>query len=111
MAGVDDFTLEPRVGIVRMPTIIWRDRFDVSLEDGRASEYSRGHRFAVVERGWVEVQNLCPGDLIVSNSPAVVKAVRFAGKGPVVTFQVEGTGTYLSDGLLSHNLKPIDPYA
>lgn len=105
VVGVDDITMEPKAGTVRAPHLRWVDRVAVLLEDGRSPEFSRDHRVAVVDRGWVPVQALHAGDLVMSQEPARVRSIQPAGKGLVVSFQVEGCATYFSDGLLSHNAK------
>lgn len=107
VAGVDEVTLDPSAGVVSHLQKIWRERFAVVLEDGRAPEFSRDHRLAVTGRGWVAVQQIQPGDVLVSNHPAVVQAVESRGLGIVVSFTVDGCHTYITDGLLSHNAKVL----
>jgi hypothetical protein len=106
--GVDDLTMGPKTGIVRHPTILWRERLAVVLGDGEAPEFSWGHRVAVMGKGWVAVQNLQPGDLLLSQHEARVVDVEARGKGQVVSFEVEGCGTYFSGGILSHNAKAVE---
>ena len=107
VAGVDDNTLEPMVGIVRSPQITWADRVPIHLEDGTVTEFSAPHRFMVEGKGWTEARNLVPGDSIMAQQPSIVRSVGLPIKAQVVTFSVDGCHTYFSDGLLSHNQKPL----
>ena len=105
VAGVNDTTLEPMVGIVRCPMTIWADRVPIHLEDGTVTEFSTAHRFMVEGKGWLEARQLVPGDSILAQQPSIVRSVGKPIKAQVVTFSVDGSHTYFADGLLSHNLK------
>jgi hypothetical protein len=107
--GVDDMTFEPRVGVVEHLQTIWAQRYGIDFEDGRYYEFSRGHRFAVENRGWVAIQDLKVGDLIIAERESQEKTVINKGLGQVVSFQVKGCATYFSGDLLSHNMR--DPNA
>lgn len=109
VAGVDEQTLLPAVGIVRAPSITWEDRVAVILEDGRAPEFSLPHRLMVEGRGWTEVRHLKPGDSILGQGPNIVRGLGRPIKAQVVKFQVDGCHTYLADGLVSHNVKILTP--
>jgi hypothetical protein len=107
--AVNDTTLEPiaRGGIIRDCCTIWAQRYRVTLADGRATEWSENHRFAVEDRGWVHVQNLRAGDHILGMQESIVTSVLAVGQGQVVSFRVEGAGTYFAGGLLCHNFKML----
>jgi hypothetical protein len=107
LAGVDEMTGAPKAGVVANLQTIWRDRVAVVLEDGRAPEFSRDHRVATVARGYVAVQALLPGDKLVAQRPSIVREIRSTGMGQVLSFQVQGTGTYFTDDILSHNTKSL----
>lgn len=109
LAAVNDDTLEalPDGGVVRDLAIIWAQRYRVKLADGSATEWSADHRFAVKQRGWVKVQHLHPGDRILALKEAIVESVLAVGQGQVVSFRVEGAGTYFGGGLLCHNTKQL----
>lgn len=107
--AVNDSTMEalPNGGVLRDVMTIWKQRYRVKLADGRATEWSENHRFAVVDRGWVAVQNLRVGDHIMGLAEAVVESVLAVGEGQVVSYRVEGAGTYFAGGLLCHNFKML----
>jgi hypothetical protein len=105
VAAIREQDMEPTVGTLREVRTIWAERVAVVLEDGRAPEFSRGHRLATIDRGWVAVQDLRPGEMLVAQQESRVKAVRCVGLGQVVTFRVIGAGTYFADGILNHNEK------
>jgi hypothetical protein len=107
LAAVNDSTMEPlpNGGVVRELATIWAQRYRVKLTDGTATEWSENHRFAVAERGWVAVQNLRAGDQILGMKECVVDSVLAVGEGQVVSFRVEGAGTYFAGGMLCHNTK------
>lgn len=112
--SVDDLSLQPVYGggIVRDLSMQWAVRYAVGI-DGRidAAEFSVNHKLHVIDKGWVEVQKIVAGDVItVANDdlPAVVSYVKKMQESQVVSFRVEGAGTYFADGLLSHNAKVLD---
>ncbi|RYE76624.1 MAG: hypothetical protein EOO80_12625 [Oxalobacteraceae bacterium] len=107
VAAVDDNTMTalPNGGIVRDFAVIWALRYQVRLTDGEATEWSHNHRFATVKRGWVHVQDLMPGDHIMGIKECIVDTVLATGEGQVVSFRVEGAGTYFAGGMLCHNIK------
>jgi predicted phage tail protein len=109
VAAVNDTTLEPVPGggTIRDLQVIWKQRYRVKLTDGTTTEWSENHRLAVVNKGWVEVQKIRPGDQIVAQKEAIVESVLAVDKGQVISFRVDGAGTYFGDGLLCHNTKTI----
>lgn len=102
--GVDG-EMKPAVGTVSGLQTLWKERWGIELEDGRCVEFSKKHRVAVLDRGWVEVQNLRPGDVLISRRESIVSKVVNKGMGQVVSFSVEGCNTYFSEDILSHNRK------
>lgn len=109
LLAVNDMNLEPIPGggTVMNLTHRWAQRIKLTLKNGRQSEWSENHRFYVVGRGWVAIQNLRNGDLIAGPEENIVDYVLATGEGQVVSFQVRGAGTYFGDGMLSHNRKVI----
>jgi hypothetical protein len=109
LTAVNDSTMQPlpQGGVVRNLATIWAQRYRVKLTNGECTEWSENHRFAVADRGWVQVQNLRGGDQILGMKECVVESVLAVGEGQVVSFQVEGAGTYFAGGLLCHNTKVI----
>jgi hypothetical protein len=55
-------------------------------------------------RGWAQAQNLEAGDAVLGLRAGIVKGVEKLLEGPVVKITTSGK-TYISDGILSHNLK------
>jgi hypothetical protein len=82
------------------------ERLRTILTDGRALVTSPRHRLRVPD-GWRAVQTFDPGVAIEGLLPGVVKLVEVAEPGPVVKITVGGAHTYVTAGLLSHNVKPI----
>jgi hypothetical protein len=109
LAAINDSTMQalPQGGTVRDLATIWAQRYRVKLTNGEATEWSENHRFAVAERGWVTVQNLRGGDQILGLKESIVESVLAVGEGQVVSFRVEGAGTYFAGGLLCHNTKSV----
>lgn len=109
VAAVNDTTLEPipEGGVIEHVNRIWSPRWRITLTDGTATEWSENHRIAVVNSGWVAVQDICPGDQLVAQKEAIVQSVVFVGDGQVISFLVKGAGTYFGDDLLCHNTKML----
>lgn len=106
LLAVDDANpMLAKVGTVRDLATIWKERWAIDFADGSA-EFSYNHRIYVVGKGWTEVRRLRPGDAILSTSgERPVTRARKVGRAQVVSFRVEGAGTYFADGLLCHNAK------
>lgn len=107
LQAVNDSTLEriPAGGTVQNLQTIWSSRFRVTLANGKKTEWSRGHRFATMDRGWINVEKLLPGDRILGLEEAIVAGIQNAGEGQVVSFTVHGAGTYFAGDMLCHNSK------
>jgi hypothetical protein len=68
---------------------------------------SANHRM-LTEEGWIEIERLMPGDIITShNKLAVVKYAKPHSFGEVVKITVADAHTYLTEGLVSHNVKQV----
>jgi len=68
---------------------------------------SVNHRM-LTEEGWIEIERLMPGDIITShNKLAVVKYAKPHSFGEVVKITVADAHTYLTEGLVSHNVKQV----
>jgi hypothetical protein len=111
LRAVNDTTLEPIKGggVVQNLSTIWNTRYRVTLTNGKFSEWSKGHRFAILDRGWVEIEKLLPGDHIIGLEESIVSRIVCTGEGQVVSFTVKGAGTYFGAELLSHNIKEGSP--
>jgi intein/homing endonuclease len=79
-------------------------RMRIKLSNGLEGLFAQNHRFL---RGteWVELQNLKPGEEL-SNGINVV-SVEPDGNGPVVLITVDRYHTYVTLGVVSHNMKVI----
>lgn len=68
---------------------------------------SANHRM-LTEEGWIEIERLMPGDIITAHGKlAVVKYAKPHSFGEVVKITVADAHTYLTEGLLSHNIKQV----
>lgn len=104
--GVDEMTMLPKVGRVCNVIAIFAERYAIRFTDGRKSpEFSANHRLGVKDRGWVRVNDLRPGDVLMATKESVVERVESTGLGTVINFQVDGCNTYFADDLLNHNQK------
>jgi hypothetical protein len=85
-------------------------RYLLTLADGRQMRFSKGHQlYSVTRSAWLAVQLMRPGEEIYGQATCIVASVAEDGPGPVMGFNVEGTHTYFSDGVLSHNAKASIP--
>lgn len=104
--GLDERDLNtPMVGTIRFVQPIQAKKVRITVADGSTLDFSFNHRLGVAGKGWVAVQDVKPGDLLVSEVETVVKSVEPIDDGTVITFKVDGPGTYFADGVLCHNAK------
>ena len=104
--GISEYTLGPAVGIVRNPRRAWRPRVPVILTDGRAPEFSLGHRL-LTDTGWVTVEQLTPGQQLLGPQPGTVQTLGTTRLAEIIDFTVDGCHTYVSGGVVSHNVKML----
>ena len=82
------------------------NRWEVGIDDIKFIG-SPNHRM-LTEEGWIEIERLMPGDIITAhNKLAVVKYAKPHSFGEVVKITVADAHTYLTEGLLSHNVKQV----
>lgn len=81
-------------------------RYKLHLSDGQTPSFSEHHRLLTIGGIWKEVQDLQPNDEMC-NFTAVLK-VEDEGIGPVIQITIDNTHTYISAGIISHNLKGLD---
>jgi hypothetical protein len=63
------------------------------------------HR-VMTDKDWTEIRHLQPGDKVVQHEGfAVVKSAAHFDHGPIVKIEVQDAHTYLTEGVLSHNIK------
>ena len=63
---------------------------------------SPSHRMYVENKGWIKVSDMVIGDVISGHTLLEINDYEY---GDVVSIEVEESHTYISEGLLSHNLK------
>ncbi len=82
------------------------ERWEVVLEDGRVFLGTFNHRVCAVDKDWIEIRDLQPGDKLVQQEGfGVVKSSTKKDHGTIVKITVDGAHTYISEGFLSHNMK------
>lgn len=82
----------------------------VVFEDGRFIECSCNHQFLLVDTGlggyrWCEARHLAPGDKLEGPEQSIIKSFHRIGLRDVIKFQVDEAHTYITNGVLSHNVK------
>jgi predicted phage tail protein len=83
-------------------------RWRLMLKDGREFVGSAPHRVRT-EEGWIQLDDLQPGDSLVGAVPGVVLFTEPEHVGPVVRITVKDAHTFISAGFLSHNWKQSPP--
>jgi hypothetical protein len=109
VVSVDDHTLldVKSGGTIRYIQTAWANRLRLKLTNGKVTEWSEDHRFYVMNKGWTALKDIRLGDLLAGPEENVVESIIATGQGQVISFTVEGSGTYFGDGILSHNRKLI----
>ncbi|WP_241757735.1 hypothetical protein [Myxococcus landrumensis] len=82
------------------------ERCKLVMMDGRVLVVTPDHRWRTVGRGWVRTDELRSGELIDGFAPGRVARVEPADAGDVMKVTVRFAKTYVTKGLLAHNLKP-----
>jgi hypothetical protein len=65
--------------------------------------YSASHLLEVEGRGWVELQALQPGDVVLGRRPRRVMSTEELGRSPVIKIAIADAHTYETGGLVCHN--------
>jgi hypothetical protein len=78
-------------------------RWLLVLSNGRTGRFAANHRFLLSDGRWQELQHLAPGDVLTSG--LVVESARPDVYGPVVKITVNRVHTYITLGVVSHNIK------
>jgi hypothetical protein len=79
-------------------------RWTLVLSNGRTGRFAANHRFLLGDGRWQELQHLVPGDVLTNG--LVVESARPDVYGPVVKITVNRVHTYITLGVVSHNIKP-----
>lgn len=91
--------------------IITQPKVIVRFTDGTEIKVSDTHKFLMSDDTWKQIFML-KGDETVRGlkNDKTIKEIVKVGEGDVVMFEIDEAHTYISDGLVSHNLKEyIDP--
>ncbi len=80
-------------------------RLRILLEDGRELVGTPRHRVRLESGDWSRLQDLERGVRLAGSKPGVVASSEPAGAGQVVSVTVSRAQTYVSAGILSHNIK------
>ncbi len=80
----------------------------LTMNDGRSSRFSPTHRMGVFESEFCRLDKLDSGSIIDGLWKGRVRSVVSDGLGIVVRISVRDAQTYVINGLLCHNLKPIE---
>jgi hypothetical protein len=86
--------------------IITQPKVIVKFTDGTEIKVSDTHKFLMNDDTWKQIFML-KGDETVKGleNDKTIKEIIKIGEGDVVMFEIEEAHTYISDGLVSHNLK------
>jgi hypothetical protein len=77
-----------------------------TFEDGSNIIVSTTHRFLMSTNLWDSAFNLVASDSVASiDGNKTIVDITPVGRGPVVKFEIEDAHTYISAGLISHNVK------
>lgn len=80
-------------------------RLFLVLDNEQVGSFAFNHRFLTASNEWVELRDLKPGDEMSTGVKVV--SVSEDGHGPVVKITVNSHHTYMTLGIVSHNLKHL----
>ena len=83
------------------------ERWIIKFEDGREFIGTFNHRM-LTTNGWLEINKMTAGQTVIGQPNGIVTSAELYDQGPVVKITVDQAHTYISQGLLSHNIKIID---
>lgn len=78
-------------------------RMKIHLDSGKSGSFAPNHRFLCVGDEWIELQNLSEG--IELSMGSRVAAISDDEDGPVMEITVNRVHTYITLGVISHNIK------
>lgn len=81
------------------------DRWSISLSNGKSGKFAHNHRFLLESGEWKELENLVPGEILFGG--ITVLSTEPDEVGQVVKITVNRVHTYITLGVISHNVKPI----
>ena len=83
------------------------ERWIIKFDDGREFIGTFNHRMLTPD-GWLEINKMSAGQTVIGSPNGDVVSAQPYDRGPVVKITVDQAHTYISQGLLSHNIKVID---
>jgi hypothetical protein len=91
--------------------IITQPKVIVRFTDNTEIKVSDTHKFLMNDNTWKQIFNLKGNETVKGlEIDKTIKEIIRIGEGDVVMFEIEEAHTYISDGLISHNLKQyIEP--
>ena len=93
-------------------TIITQPMMNIMFTDGTTLRVSKTHKFLMANGNWKQVFELFEsgqGSVIKGlEIDKTIQTIEHVGEGPAVKLTVEDAHTYISDGLVSHNIKVVD---
>jgi hypothetical protein len=81
-------------------------RWWIHLSNGRSGRFAANHRFLVASGEWIELQDLQAGEEL--HGGLQVLATKPESRGAVVRITVKRVHTYVTLGVISHNMKPLN---
>ena len=86
--------------------IITQPKVIVKFTDGTEIKVSDTHKFLMSDDTWKQIFMLKGNETVkgLENDKTIEEIIKI-GEGDVVMFEIEDAHTYISDGLISHNLK------
>ena len=86
--------------------IIIQDKVIVKFTDDTEIIVSDSHKFLMVDDTWKQIFDLIGNETVKGlKVDKTIKEIVKIGEGDVVMLEIEGAHTYISDGLISHNIK------
>jgi intein/homing endonuclease len=93
-------------------SIMPQPMMNIAFTDGTTLRVSKTHKFLMVDGSWKQVFELFEsgqGSVIKGlEIDKTIQTIEHVGAGPAVKLTVEDAHTYISDGLVSHNIKVVD---
>ena len=86
--------------------IITQPKVIIKFDDGTEIKVSDTHKFLMSDNNWKQIFDLIGNETVKGlEIDKTIKEIIRIGDGEVVMFEIEEAHTYISDGLISHNLK------
>jgi len=88
--------------------IIIQDKVIVKFTDDTEIIVSDSHKFLMVDDTWKQIFDLIGNETVKGlKADKTIKEILKIGEGDVVMLEIEDAHTYISDGLISHNIKQV----